>query len=64
MNRESQMAHGIVGKYKVQSGINVHVAFRILCTVNEISCSSLFFYKALILGTFRGKKVVICHPEG
>ena len=25
MNRESEMARGIVGKYKVQSGINVHV---------------------------------------
>ena len=25
MNRESEMAHGIVRKYKVQSDINVHV---------------------------------------
>ena len=35
-----------------------------LCPVNEISCSSLLFHKILILGTFRGKKVVICHSEG
>ena len=44
MNRESQMAHGIVGKYKVLSGINVHVAFRILCPVSSSERNQLFFF--------------------
>ena len=29
MNCESQAAHGLVGKYKVESGINLHVALEL-----------------------------------
>ena len=64
---ESRISNGARHCGKVQITIGHKRACGLencLCPVNEISCSSLLFHKILILGTFRGKKVVICHPEG